>query len=421
MKITISSPDGLGDFILRVPMIRSLLGDGHQLQLFLQNPAAELAEVIFPGVERHSILANPYHADTRCRKNPFRDEHDAIRKFGTELYVAGPFSINFFDQVWMEYGDRQVQVAGFDASDPFWPCMTTCDPRDLSRRFNIRAEVSVALPELEKNRLLASCILGRELPLEAPRLEARSSDLESAFALLSARGLTPEGYWIACVGSRSGLRNKDWGEENWKKFFSFTLRSDTRPVIFLGNPKEFESIERIRSALADSGNSVNLAGEPPSIGVSLALVSLARGYLGRDSGVMHMASASGRPVLAVYGGSHWGRFFPSSGPAIVATGSVPCRGCDFSCPYEKPWCITDVCLETMYGAWNRLPLASGVEVIEQPGQSDRHLLSHLEARHHAHSAQIERQNYEQAERLKSLPARLAKSFFSRLLPLKRQR
>ncbi|MEI6491525.1 MAG: glycosyltransferase family 9 protein [Verrucomicrobiota bacterium] len=421
MKITISSLDGLGDFILRLPMIRALLGDGHQIQLFLQKPAAELAEVVFPGVERHSIGANPYHPDTRRRKNPFRAEHAAIRKFGPALYVAGGFSINYFDQVWMECGDRQVQVAGFDTSDPFWPCMTTCNPRDLSQRFNIRAEVSVALPELEKNRLLASCILGQQLPLEPPRLEARPSDLESASALLSVRGLAPEGYWIACVGSRFGLRNKDWGEENWKKFFSFITRSDTRAVVFLGNPKEFESIERIRSALPASANSVNLAGEPPPIGVSLALVSLARGYLGRDSGVMHMAAATGRPVLAVYGGSHWGRFLPSSGPAVVVTCSVPCRGCDFSCPYEKPWCITDVRLETMNGAWNRLPFALGVEAIEQPGQSDRHLLSNLEARQHAHSAQIERQNHEQAERLKGLPSRMAGSIFSRLLRLKRQR
>ena len=75
----------------------------------------------------------------------------------------------------------------------------------------------------------------------------------------------------------------------------------------------------------------------------------------------------------------------------------------------------------MYGAWNRLPFATGVEVIEQPGQSDRRLLSHLEARQYAYSAQIERQNYEQAERLKSLPSRLAKNIFSRMLRLKRQR
>ena len=39
MKITISSPDGLGDFILRVPMLRALGDRGHALQMFLRRPA----------------------------------------------------------------------------------------------------------------------------------------------------------------------------------------------------------------------------------------------------------------------------------------------------------------------------------------------------------------------------------------------
>jgi ADP-heptose:LPS heptosyltransferase len=414
MKITISSPDGLGDFILRVPMIRALVDDGHLLQMFLRRPAADLAAAVFPGIERHEISADPYHPGTRCRRNPFRGEMAAIRKFAPDLYVAGLFSINYFDQVWMEFGDRRVRVAGFDSPDRFWPSTTTCDPRDLSRQFEIRTDVSVELPELEKNRLLASAILGRELPLEPPKLAPGLADLESADALLSGLGLERGGYWIACVGTRAGLVKKDWGEDNWQRFFSMTMASDGRPVLFLGNPREFESIERIRSGLPASGYSVNLAGDPPPIGVSLALVASAQGYLGRDSGVMHMASAAGRPVLAVYGGGHWGRFLPSSGPAVVTTRSVTCRGCDFCCPYERPWCVTDVRFETMSRAWDRLPLATGVEVIEEAeGGEDRKLLSRLEVRERAHAAQIARQKNEQADRTKSFPARLADNLFSR--------
>ncbi len=414
MKITISSPDGLGDFVLRVPLIRALLADGHRLQLFLRRPAADLAAVIFPEIDRREIIADPYLSRTRCLRNPFPGEIAAIKKFGPDLYVAGLFAINFFDQVWMEHGDPQVRVAGFDCSDPFWPSMTTCEPGELARRFQIRAGVPVELPELEKNRLLASAIVGRELSFEPPVLESGEADLASAGAILSASGLEKNGYWIACVGSRSGLRNKDWGEENWAEFFSLTMPADGRPVLFPGNTKEFESIERIRAALPGSIRSVNLAGEPPSIGASLALISLARGYIGRDSGLMHMAAATGRPVLAVYGGGHWGRFLPSSGPAVVVTRPVPCRGCDFSCPYDKPWCITDVSLETMQTAWERLPLVTGVEVIEAAGQTDRTLLSRLEAGQHAHAAQTRRQTHERTERSKSFPAR----FLSRWFPVK---
>ena len=155
---------------------------------------------------------------------------------------------------------------------------------------------------------------------------------------------------------------KDWGGERWREFFSSLLPDDDRPVIFLGNTKEWEPIEAIRS---DSYRSINLASEPPPMPVSLALTSMSAGYVGRDSGVMHMACATGRPVLAVFGGGHWGRFAPSSGPAVVVTQAMSCRMCDFACPHEQPRCITEVRIETMLEAWKRLPLVTGVEIIEQ--------------------------------------------------------
>lgn len=361
MKLTISSPDGLGDFILRVPMIRALLDNACQLQIFMRQPAADLAKEIFPDVEIHIIDNDPYFSKTRCKKNPFLKEHAAIHSFCPDLYVASLFALNFFDEVWFE-NDRRVPVAGFSTAEEFWPSGTISDPSVLSREFCTRVEVPVAIPELEKNRLLGSAILGKNLPAGSPRLEPGNEALVAAREILKHHRLMEGGYWIACVGSRSGLRMKDWGEENWKTFFSSVLPGDDHSVVFIGNPKEWESIERIR---AGGFRSINLASEPPAIPVSLALIAMSCGYVGRDSGVMHMASALGRPVLAVFGGGHWGRFLPSSGPAVAVTQAMSCRMCDFACPHEKPHCITEISMQTMVEAWRRLPIVSGIEVIEQ--------------------------------------------------------
>ena len=362
MKITISSPDGLGDFILRVPMIRALVEDGHQVQMFLRHPAAGLAEEIFPAVERHEIAADPYHPDIRRRKNPFRTEHAAIRNFSPDLYVASLFALNFFDEVWFESDRWRVPVAGFATAELFWPSGTIADPRELSARFRTKIEVPVALPEIEKNRLMGSAVLGRELPVAVPRLEAGAAAIDSARNILRQHGLLDGEYWIVCVGGRSGLRMKDWRGEKWSEFLSKMLPGDGRPAVFLGNTKEWESIERIRS---DRYRSINLASEPPPIPVSLALTAMSCGYVGRDSGVMHMACATGRPVLAAFGGGHWGRFLPSSGPAVVVTQAMSCRMCDFACPHEKPHCVMEIRMETMLDAWKRLSIATGVEVVKQ--------------------------------------------------------
>ena len=362
MKIIISSPDGLGDFILRIPMIRALQDEGHQLQLFLRQPAAALASEVFPGVSLHEIAADPNLESTRRIRNPFRAEHKLIRKFQPDLYVAPLFALNFFDEVWMECNDGSVPMAGFSTRDEFRPSGTVGDPAKLSAGFQIKVEVQVGLPELEKNRLLASSILELELPLLPPKITPGIAALEEGCSLLARHGLEEGGYWVACVGARSGLKMKDWGESNWKEFFNSIMPTDGRSLLFLGNTKEWESIERIRSGEFPS---INFAGTPPPISLSLALLSMSCGYVGRDSGVMHMAAALERPLLAAYGGGHWGRFLPSSGPAIAVTQAMSCRMCDFSCPHEQPHCITGIRMETMRSAWERLPMAKGVEIMEQ--------------------------------------------------------
>ncbi|MEI8312821.1 MAG: hypothetical protein WCH98_18890, partial [Verrucomicrobiota bacterium] len=195
MKITISSPDGLGDFILRVPMIRALLEDGHELQMFLRHPAADLAAEIFPDIERHEIAADPYHPDTRRKKNPFRAGHEAVRKFAPDLYVASLFALNFFDEVWFESDRWQAPVAGFATAESFWPSGSISDPRALADQFRIRVEVPAAMPEIEKNRLLGSAILGRDLPAALPRLEAGATAIDAARDILRQHGLQEGEYW----------------------------------------------------------------------------------------------------------------------------------------------------------------------------------------------------------------------------------
>lgn len=375
MKITISSPDGLGDFILRIPMLRALEEAGHRLQFFLRPPASDLAAEVFPRTERHVIAADPYAPTVRRRRNPFRAEHEAIRSFGPDVYVAALFALNFFDEVWLEHNLTGVPVTGFTTPNAFWPSATIDEPRLVASRFHTKVEVGVTLPEIEKNRRLGSALLGEDMPPAAPVLQPSPEAAADARALLERHGLEEGNYWVTCVGGRHGLQMKDWGEDNWRLFFANVVSREQRPIVFLGNVQEWESIERIRS---DGFRSVNLAGEPPSIPLSLALVAASAGYVGRDSGVMHMASAVGRPVFAVFGGGHWGRFLPSAGPAVVVTQAISCRMCDFACPHERPHCIQDVTMPFMINAWRRfLSPGEGVEIFEQAETPE---LGHLTAR-----------------------------------------
>ena len=60
MRITISSPDGLGDFVLRMPLFEALCDAGHDLQIFMRPPASELATAAVPAAKIEKIGEDPY-------------------------------------------------------------------------------------------------------------------------------------------------------------------------------------------------------------------------------------------------------------------------------------------------------------------------------------------------------------------------
>jgi heptosyltransferase-2 len=220
------------------------------------------------------------------------------------------------------------------------------------------------LPEGEKNLLLAAEILGNEPVKKTSPRSPTPAALSEAQTLLSKHGLEARQFVVVCAGSRPGLVVKDWGEANWVKFLSALGPNEQRAFVFLGNPKESESIERLRRALPSGIKSISLAVAPPAVSVSYAVVSMASAYLGRDSGVMHMAAATDIPILAVFPGAHWPRFLPEARRGFVLTRKAPCRGCGFFCPFSEPWCVTSVPVCEVLAAWHELGTTKQLQVRE---------------------------------------------------------
>lgn len=373
MKITVSSPDGLGDFILRLPMLAALREAGHELQIFLRPPAFDLAQVALPDCRLIKIAQDPYAGQIRARGFPFRPEHRAISAFGPDLYLATAFNLSFFDQVWVEQNRGRVKTAGFTCAHGTRNCPTTCDPERVAAGFGLSVPVDPFLPEGEKNRRLLEAVLGRSIALAAPRLQARDADYAAARALLQKQGWEGEEFWIACVGHRPGIAGKDWGEENWAGFFADAFAGKT--VVFLGNSKESESISRIIRAASRGSRFLNLASAPPALPVSLALAGLSAGYVGRDSGVMHLTCAVEKPVLALFSGAHGRRFWPSATSGIVVVQDWPCRECEFCCAHDGDHCVKGVPQDTVREAWNELRTSppQGLRVVEIPLPAERAL------------------------------------------------
>jgi ADP-heptose:LPS heptosyltransferase len=357
MKITIGSPDGLGDFILRLPLIEGLREAGHELQILLRPPAFDLAQVALPGCRVVKIEKDPYAPAVQAQGFPFRSEHREIETFAPDLYLAAPFNISFFDQVWVERHSGDARMAGFACASGTRFCPTTCDPERIAARFSITAAVDPFLPEGEKNHTLLETLLGKSVAKKSPVLAAREADLAEARKILAAHGIAEGAYWVACVGHRPGIASKDWGEKNWSGFFQENFAN--RSVLFLGNAREAESIARIAQSLPASARFANLASAPPPLPVSLALAQLSAGYVGRDSGVMHLAAAVGKPVFAVFSGAFGARFWPQADRGAVVVQDWPCRECESFCAHDAGHCVHALPPEAVSAAWTDFENRSG--------------------------------------------------------------
>ncbi len=98
-------------------------------------------------------------------------------------------------------------------------------------------------------------------------------------------------------------------------------------VLILGGPEEVELAERVRAYMADPSRATNLAGRTSLPGLA-SVLARCRLLVANDGGVMHLATAVGTPVVAVFGPTHpsaWGPFPPEAGRTVRL--NLPCSPC----------------------------------------------------------------------------------------------
>src|SRR5260370_5804487 len=92
-----------------------------------------------------------------------------------------------------------------------------------------------------------------------------------------------------------------------------------------------------------------------------ALASRARLFVGNDSGIAHIAAATGAPCVVIFGSSNVAHWRPWTTQANeVVREEMPCQPCHgyFCAEFEKPECILRVPVEGVVGAIDRVLTAT---------------------------------------------------------------
>ena len=197
---------------------------------------------------------------------------------------------------------------------------------------------------------------GATLPAELP-FPCLQVDSDAQFQVMERLGLqTGRPILVVCPGAEFGPA-KRWPVEYFAQVAEWHIERGGQ-VWVLGSPKESNDAEALRLAVADSARDAlfNLAGKTTLL-EAVDLMALASVVVSNDSGLMHLAAALGRPVVAVFGSTSSG-FTPPLGPDnkinIVST-DEPCRPCfQRKCPLGHLNCLKQLMPDQVVAAIGKL-------------------------------------------------------------------
>ncbi|WP_435627057.1 lipopolysaccharide heptosyltransferase II [Candidatus Ferrigenium straubiae] len=130
-------------------------------------------------------------------------------------------------------------------------------------------------------------------------------------------------------------------------------------IWLIGSPKDRHAAEEINQ-LAE-GQCINLCGRT-DLGDAIALLSCARLVISNDSGLMHLAAALDRPMIALFGSSSPQFTPPLSAKAQVVKLDIECSPCfKRECPFGHFHCMTKLTPDMV---WDRL-----THIIQNQGES----------------------------------------------------
>ncbi|MGH1426575.1 MAG: lipopolysaccharide heptosyltransferase II [Arenicella sp.] len=171
------------------------------------------------------------------------------------------------------------------------------------------------------------------LPL--PRLVVKQQHLQSIMALHSLHLTNGQEVLVLCPGAEFGAA-KQWPVAHYAEVANNFLDQGWQVWLF-GSQKDQSACEEINVATKKA--CMNLAGKT-TLSEAIALMSAASLVVSNDSGLMHVAAALHKKLIAVYGSTDPGFTPPLNQHAKVERIAIECSPCfKRECPLEHLDCL----------------------------------------------------------------------------------
>lgn len=341
-RLVVRAPNWLGDAVLALPAIAALRRHFADAHLTIAAPA---------GVAPMFAMAREVApADVLVLRGGSRDHVRQLRDGRFELSVLFP---NSFRAAWDVRRAGIPQRWGYPTSQRGW-------------LLTKRAE-RAAVPRGAKQHHVdyyRALVRGLGIPVsdDAPALTVSGETQAAARARAAGDGRTAERLILCAPGAAYG-QAKQWPPLRVAELIARLTRDRDVDVVLVGAAHDREAgitIERWLTAQAPEARRrvANLIGHT-DLPMLTALASISRVCVTNDSGAMHIAAATGRPVVALFGPTDE-RVTRPVGRGDVLKADVFCRPCHLrDCPIDHR-CMKRITVDMVAAAVSRHLAFSGV-------------------------------------------------------------
>jgi ADP-heptose:LPS heptosyltransferase len=198
----------------------------------------------------------------------------------------------------------------------------------------------IRLPTQPMHRVERGLALLRALGIvpadAAPVVPVTDADRATVGTFLSASGLAAGQFAVVHAGTSPFGRYKQWPEERWAEAARRLAAQLGLRTVFTRGPSQSET--ESAEAMAHAAGPCSLVAPIFSLRELGELCRRCRVFLSVDTGPMHLASAVGAPVVALFGPKDPRLYAPYFGPRAIVEKPLPCRPCrKRSCP--DPRCM----------------------------------------------------------------------------------
>lgn len=332
MKVVVHVPNWIGDSILALPAIESILDHFSGGEVWLC--AADWVKDLF--INQRAVAGvlplTPLN-DIGRLKTAARELRD--RRFETGILLTNSFgsALLFF-------------LAGIPER---WGYASDGRKPLLSR------SVRPGNPDTPRHQVhyyldLVSGLGIKSRPPEL-RLSVSAEEKERARNRLISLDIDPERPLVILSPGASYGPAKRWPAPLFARLATLFQENEDAAVLIIGSAEEAETAVAIISCM-DKKPAV-LTGQT-TLPQLLGLISQASLFVSNDTGPMHLANALRIPVVAIFGPTNPEVTGPFERPAVVIKKDVPCWPCSYrTCPYDHR-CMTRIEPEEVYRAADAL-------------------------------------------------------------------